>query len=85
MHNINWNEFSSGSDLPLGINYLGLDELEKLRFRDNILRCYLHLPQSELLEEIADDMKICVHNEQFEVAQAYLDLINDLKTLDLLY
>ena len=76
--------FQTLSDLPPLDNYLELNTIEKLRYRDSILKAYLHIPQRDMLETLVEDMNICVYNEEFEVAKAYLDLINDLKTLDLL-
>jgi len=76
--------FQALSDLPPLENYLELDTIEKLRYRDAILSLYLHIPKRDILETLTEDLQICVYNEEFEVAKAYLDLINDLKELDIL-
>lgn len=76
--------FQALSDLPPLENYLELNTIEKLRYRDAILKLYLHIPKSDILETLTEDLQICVWHEEFEVAKAYLDLINDLKELDLL-
>ena len=77
--------YKSLTDLPQEENYLELDDLRKLRYRDRILSLYMHIPKSDIMEHLMEDMKVCVHYEEYEVAQAYLDLINDLSELGLLY
>lgn len=73
------------TDLPQQENYLELDEIRKLRYRDRILSLYLHIPNRDKMEHLMEDMKIFEYYEEYEVAQAYLDLINDINELGLLY
>lgn len=64
-------------------NYLGLDAVEKLRFRDNILRLYLPCVTTEALyAQLHIDRDQYAQDQNYEIAQAYQDLIDDLKLLD---
>lgn len=64
-------------------NYLQLDDMEKLRFRDNLLSLYLPYITLESLNSIlAHDRDQYIEQQNYEIAQAYQDLIDDLKLLD---
>ena len=64
-------------------NYLQLDDMEKLRFRDNLLSLYLPYITLESLNAIlANDRDQYIEQQNYEIAQAYQDLIDDLKLLD---
>jgi len=64
-------------------NYLGLDPVEKLRFRDNILRLYIPCVTTEALyAQLHIDRDSYAQDQNYEIAQAYQDLIDDLKLLD---
>ena len=64
-------------------NYLGLDAMQKLKFRDNILRLYLpYFTIDSLYSTLERDRDEYIADQNYEIAQAYQDLINDLKLLD---
>jgi len=64
-------------------NYLGLDDLQKLKFRDNILGLYLpYLTLESLNKTLERDRDSYIEDQNYEIAQAYQDLLNDLKLLD---
>jgi hypothetical protein len=64
-------------------NYLGLDDLQKLKFRDNILGLYLpYLTLESLNKTLEQDRDSYIEDQNYEIAQAYQDLLNDLKLLD---
>jgi hypothetical protein len=64
-------------------NYLGLDAMQKLKFRDSILRNYLpYISLEGLYMTLEADRDQYLQDENYEIAQAYQDLINDLKLLD---
>jgi len=64
-------------------NYLGLDDMEKLKFRDGILRAYLPFVSVEALYlTLEADRDQYLNDENYEIAQAYQDLIHDLRLLD---
>lgn len=64
-------------------NYLGLDAMQKLKFRDNILRLYLpYFTTESLYSTLERDRDEYIADQNYEIAQAYQDLINDLKLLD---
>jgi hypothetical protein len=64
-------------------NYLGLDALQKLKFRDNILRLYLpYFTIDSLYSTLERDRDEYIADQNYEIAQAYQDLINDLRLLD---
>ena len=66
-------------------NYLQMDDMEKLRYRDHILRLYLPFVSTEALYAIlATDRDSYIESQKYEIAQAYQDLINDLRLLDTL-
>ena len=61
---------------------INLLPITQLRIRDKLLGGYLHIPAHELIDELQEDLKIVEHAEEYELAQAYKDLIDDLETLD---
>ena len=64
-------------------NYLGLDAMQKLKFRDSILANYLpYFTLSSLYRTLEQDRDEYIADQNYEIAQAYQDLINDLKLLD---
>ena len=64
-------------------NYLQADEMEKLRFRDNLLGLYLPYHTLESLTALLEhDRDQYIEQQNYEIAQAYQDLLNDLKLLD---
>lgn len=64
-------------------NYLQADEMEKLRFRDNILGLYLpYYTLQSLTALLEHDRDQYTEQQNYEIAQAYQDLLNDLKLLD---
>ena len=64
-------------------NYLGLDDLQKLKFRDNILGLYLPYLTLESLNKTLEQYRDSyIEDQNYEIAQAYQDLLNDLKLLD---
>jgi hypothetical protein len=64
-------------------NYLGLDAMQKLKFRDNILRLYLpYFTIDSLYSTLERDRDEYIADQNYEIAQAYQDLINDLRLLD---
>lgn len=64
-------------------NYLQADEMEKLRFRDNLLGLYLPYHTLESLTALLEhDRDQYTEQQNYEIAQAYQDLLNDLKLLD---
>jgi hypothetical protein len=64
-------------------NYLGLDAMQKLKFRDNILRLYLpYFTIESLYSTLERDRDEYIADQNYEIAQAYQDLINDLRLLD---
>ena len=76
--------FSEMMGLPNADGYHKLLPITKLRIRDAILSGYLHIPQHLLMDELDEDLTIVENAEEYELAQAYKDLIDDLKTLDLM-
>lgn len=69
-------------DLPNADGYHNLLPITQLRIRDALLSKYMHIPQHQLIQELTDDMFIVESAEEYELAQAYKDLIEDLETLD---
>ena len=64
-------------------NYLQADEMEKLRFRDNLLGLYLPYHTLESLTALLEhDRDQYIEQQNYEIAKAYQDLLNDLKLLD---
>jgi hypothetical protein len=64
-------------------NYLGLDAMQKLKFRDSILANYLpYFTLWSLHLQLEQDRDEYIADQNYEIAQAYQDLINDLKLLD---
>ncbi len=74
--------FKEMMGLPNADGYHKLLPITQLRIRDRILGQYLHIPTHELREELQEDLKIVENAEEYELAQAYKDLIEDLETLD---
>ncbi len=68
--------------LPNADGYHKLLPITQLRIRDRILGQYLHIPTHELIDELQEDLKIVEQHEEYELAQAFKDLIEDLETLD---
>jgi hypothetical protein len=68
--------------LPNADHYPLLPSIEKLRIRDRILAQYMHIPHDDIIDELKMDITILESVEEYELAQAYLDLIKDLETLD---
>jgi hypothetical protein len=65
------------------INYLAMDDMQKLRFRDGILALYLPFVSTYALNlQLEVDRDSYIEEQKYEIAQAYQDLINDLKLLD---
>lgn len=65
------------------INYLAMDDMQKLRFRDGILALYLPFVSTYALNlQLEIDRDSYIEEQKYEIAQAYQDLINDLKLLD---
>lgn len=65
------------------INYLAMDDMQKLRFRDGILALYLPFVSTYALNlQLEIDRDCYIEDQKYEIAQAYQDLINDLKLLD---
>jgi hypothetical protein len=64
-------------------NYLELDQMEQLRFRDNLLSLYLPYYTLESLNQLLEhDRDQYIEQQNYEIAKAYQDLLNDLKLLD---
>jgi len=74
--------FKEMMGLPNADGYHNLLPITQLRIRDKLLGGYLHIPAHELIDELQEDLKIVEHAEEYELAQAYKDLIDDLETLD---
>lgn len=65
------------------INYLGMDDMQKLKFRDSILCLYLpYVTEASLYAQLEIDKQSYAEDQKYEIAQAYQDLINDLRLLD---
>lgn len=64
-------------------SYLDLDAMDKLRFRDELLKHYLPFWSVDMLYlQLMADRDQYVEGQKYEIAQAYQDLIDDLKLLD---
>lgn len=74
--------FKEMMNLPNADGYHKLLPITQLRIRDRILGQYLHIPTHELIDELQEDLKIVEQYEEYELAQAFKDLIEDLETLD---
>ncbi len=74
--------FKEMMDLPNADGYHKLLPITQLRIRDRILNGYMHVPHDELIDELQSDLLIMETYEEFELAQAYKDLIEDLIKLD---
>lgn len=74
--------FKEMFDLPNADGYHKLLPITQLRIRDRLLSSYLHVPAHQLIDELRGDLLIMENAEEYELAQAYKDLIEDLETLD---
>jgi hypothetical protein len=64
-------------------NYLQLDPMEQLKFRDSLLSLYLPYHTIDSLNALLEhDRDQYIEQQNYEIAQAYQDLLNDLKLLD---
>lgn len=74
--------FKEMMGLPNADGYHKLLPITQLRIRDRLLSNYLHVPSHQLIDELRGDLLIMESAEEYELAQAYKDLIEDLETLD---